>query len=74
MTTYTYSLAEAGEDYLIQRQREESVEWVVVCMVPDREIALDMVRDLNTAQRMRPKAVEDLEPGQELVQRTGREG
>lgn len=69
MTTYTYSLAEAGEDFLIQRKRDDSDEWQVVCMVPDRDVALDMVRDLNVAQRMRPKAVEDLAPGQELVQR-----
>lgn len=71
MTTYTYALAEAGDDFLLQRQRDDSDEWQVVCMVPDRDIAQDMIRDLNAAQRMRPKAVEDLEPGQELVQRGG---
>ncbi len=69
MTTYTYALAEAGDDFLIQRKRDDAEEWLVVCMVPDRDVALDMVRDLNAAQRMRPKAVDSLEPGQELVQR-----
>jgi len=66
MTTYTYALAEAGEDYLLQRKRDDSEEWLIVCMIPDREIALDIVRDLNTAQRMRPRPVPVLETGQEL--------
>ena len=71
MTVYTYALAEAGDDFLLQRKRDDSEDWLVVCMVPDRDVALDMIRDLNAAQRMRPKAVDNLEPGQELAQREG---
>ncbi len=69
MTVYTYALAEAGDDFLLQRKRDDSEDWLVVCMVPDRDVALDMIRDLNAAQRMRPRPVESLEPGQELAQR-----
>ncbi len=69
MTVYTYALAEAGDDFLLQRKRDDSEDWLVVCMVPDRDVALDMIRDLNAAQRMRPKAVDKLEPGQELAQK-----
>ena len=62
---YKYAVALDKDDCLVIRQRGGEDTWEVFATVENKDKAMDMVEDLNLAQRLRPQ----IEPGQELAKR-----
>ncbi len=60
---YRYAVAVNVEEYQVMRLRDSEKVWEVMASLDGKDKAMDMVEDLNFAQRMKPA---ELEQGQEI--------